>query len=60
MEEMNRKMAEGVPQYRQQRPSPPIEEEEAIFVASGDGKGVVMRKPRPETEKEIAASSTGC
>ena len=52
LEEMNRKMAEGVPQYRQQRPSPPIEEEEAIFVASGDGKGVVMRKPRPETEKE--------
>jgi hypothetical protein len=52
LEDMNRKMAEEVPQYRQQRPSPPTIQEEAIFVVSGDGKGVVMRKPKPAAAKE--------
>lgn len=51
LEEMNRRMAEGVPAYRQQRESPPIDKEGAIFVVSGDGKGIVMRKPQSETEK---------
>lgn len=51
LEDMNRHMAEDVPEYRQQRKSPPIEKEGAIFVASGDGKGIVMRKPKTETQK---------
>lgn len=50
LEDMNRHMAEGVPEYREQRECPPIEKEGAIFVVSGDGKGIVMRKPRPESE----------
>lgn len=50
LENMNRHMAEGVPEYREQRESPPIEKEGAIFVASGDGKGIVMRKPPSESE----------
>lgn len=45
-------MAEEVPQYRQQRPSVPIAIEEAIFVVSADGKGVVMRKPIAAAAKE--------
>lgn len=51
LEEMNRQMAEDVPEYRQQRESPLIEKEGSIFVASGDGKGIIMRKPQPEAEK---------
>ena len=51
LEDMNRSMAEGVPEYREQRESPPVEKEGAIFVAGGDGKGVVMRKPRSESEQ---------
>jgi hypothetical protein len=51
LEDMNRRMAEEVPGYRQRRESPLIEEEGAIFVASGDGKGIVMRKPKAETER---------
>jgi hypothetical protein len=50
LEDMNRRMAEGVPEYREQRESPPVEKEGAIFVASGDGKGIVMRKPQPQSE----------
>ena len=46
LEDMNRRMAAGVPEYRQQRESPPIEQEGAILVASGDGKGIVMRGRR--------------
>ena len=51
LEDMNRRMAAGVPEYRQQRESPPIEQEGAILVASGDGKGIVMRKPQSESEQ---------
>ena len=50
LEDMNRHMAEGVPEYRQQREHPPIEKEAAIFVASGDGKGIIIRKPQDESE----------
>jgi len=53
LEDMNRRMAEGVPEYREQRESPPIEKEGAIFVASGDGKGIVIRKPRSESEPPV-------
>jgi hypothetical protein len=51
LEDMNREMAEDVPEYRQQRKSPLIEQEGAIFVASGDGKGIVMRKPKTDAAK---------
>ena len=50
LEQMNRRMADGVPEFRQQRTSPSIEQEGAIFVASGDGKGIVMRRPRSAAE----------
>ncbi len=51
LEDMNRKMAQDVPEYRQQRPAPDVKQEGEIHVASGDGKGVVMRKPKPQGEK---------
>lgn len=51
LEDMNRHMAEDVPEYREQRESPPVDKEGAIFVASGDGKGIVMRKPGSESEQ---------
>lgn len=51
LEDMNRRMAAGVPEYRQQRETPPLEQEGALLVASGDGKGIVMRKPRSESEQ---------
>ena len=50
LEDMNRHMAESVPDYREQRESPPIEKEGEIFVASADGKGVIIRKPQSESE----------
>ena len=53
LEDMNRHMAKEVPAYRQQRGVPLVEKEGAIFVASGDGKGIVMRKPRAEGEKPV-------
>jgi len=49
LERMNRHMAEGVCEYRDQRTAPPVEKEGAIFVASADGKGIVVRKPPAET-----------
>lgn len=52
LERMNRHMAEGVPGYRQRRACPEVAEEGAIFVSSVDGKGVVMRRPRDESELE--------
>jgi hypothetical protein len=52
LERMNRHMAEGVTGYRQERVCPEVEAEGEIFVSSVDGKGVVMRQPRDESEPE--------
>lgn len=44
LERMNRHMAQDVEGFRQSRPAPKPAEEGAVFVASGDGKGVPMRR----------------
>lgn len=52
LERMNRQMAEGVPGYRERRCCPEVAEEGAIFVSSLDSKGVVMRRPRDQSQPE--------
>jgi hypothetical protein len=44
LEHGNRQMAEAVAPFRAARPLPAAQEEGAVFVLSGDGKGVVMRR----------------
>jgi hypothetical protein len=44
LERTNRHMAEPVTPFRASRPQPPAEQEGELFVAGGDGKGVVMRR----------------
>lgn len=51
LERMNLHMAEGVSGYRQERACPAVEQEGEIFVSSVDGKGVVMRQPRAESQE---------
>lgn len=43
LETMNRQMAEEVTDFREQQPVPAPETEGELFVASADGKGVVIR-----------------
>jgi hypothetical protein len=43
LETMNRHMAEDVTCFREQQPPPPPQTEGEIFVATADGKGIVMR-----------------
>jgi len=56
LERMNRKMADMVVDYWDSLEPPPASEEGELMVGSGDGKGVVMRRPagatgRPRTDK---------
>jgi hypothetical protein len=51
-EGMNRSMAEYAEAYRVQQPLPPAAEEAELLVATGDGKGVVMRRPLAEELRE--------
>ena len=51
-EGMNRNMAEYAEAYRVAQPLPPTAEEEELLVATGDGKGVVMRRPLAEELRE--------
>lgn len=44
LERINEQMAEPVAHYRDNRPKPAAETEGELFVASGDGKGIVMRR----------------
>lgn len=44
LERMNGQMAERVEAYRSDRPAPAVETEGELLVASGDGKGIVMRR----------------
>jgi hypothetical protein len=48
-EVMNRKMAEFVPSFRANQPTPPLEEEGELVVYTADGKGVPMRREGQET-----------
>jgi hypothetical protein len=45
LERMNRKMAEHVEAFHFSQQPPPVEEEGAILVESGDGKGIPIRRP---------------
>ena len=45
LERMSRKMAQEVEAFREARSIPPSKEEGEIFVESGDGKGVPIRRP---------------
>lgn len=56
LERMNVHMAEQVPEFRDERPRPPAEEEGEIVVSSADGKGIVMR--RQEGEKAAPTHRT--
>lgn len=51
-EGMNRGMAEHADSYRVTQPLPPSEEEAELLVVTGDGKGVVMRRPLAEELRE--------
>lgn len=51
-EEMNHRMAEYVPDYRVSQPVPAADEEQELLVVTGDGKGVVMRRPFEEELRE--------
>lgn len=51
-EGMNRSMAEHADSYRVTQPLPPSEEEAELLVVTGDGKGVVMRRPLAEELRE--------
>ena len=51
-EGMNRSMAEFAEEYRLTLPLPPAAEEGELLVATGDGKGVVMRHPLAEELRE--------
>lgn len=44
LERINEHMAERVPDYRDDRAQPAAETEGEVVVASGDGKGIVMRR----------------
>lgn len=51
-EGMNRSMAEHAEAYRLTQPLPPSAEEAELLVVTGDGKGVVMRRPLAEELRE--------
>ncbi len=50
LERMNRHMAEATPLYQAERPLPAADEEGDLFVISGDGKGIPMRREKPAGE----------
>lgn len=55
LERMNRHMAEATPTYQAQRPLPAAGEEGELFVISGDGKGIPMRREKPVDKAAAAA-----
>lgn len=58
-EEMNHRMAEYVPKYRVSQPVPAADEEQELLVVTGDGKGVVMRRPLEEELREQLNLTSG-
>ncbi len=57
LERMNRHMAEATADYQAQRPLPAAGEEGGLFVITADGKGIPMRREKPEKPAEEAADS---
>jgi hypothetical protein len=55
LERINRNMATAVEPFREQRPQPKPKDEGEVFVASADGKGIVMRRnpddPKPKAHR---------
>ena len=55
LERINRQMADAVEPFRNSRPLPEAKAEGALFVLSGDGKGVVIRRepgdPQPKAHR---------
>lgn len=55
LERINRSMATAVEPFREQRPLPKPKDEGEVFVASADGKGIVMRRnpddPKPKAHR---------
>jgi len=58
-EGMNRSMAEYAEEYRVTQPLPPAEEEAELLVTTGDGKGVVMRRPLAAELREANQAAAG-
>jgi hypothetical protein len=58
IEDMNRTMADVAANFTDQRPMPPAAEEGALVVLTGDGKGVVMRRPAAETPRQAPRPDT--
>lgn len=52
VEDMNRTMADVAATFSDQRPTPPAAEEGELVVLTGDGKGVVMRRPPVEEPRQ--------
>jgi hypothetical protein len=48
LEHTNQHMAQSATPYRLNRPAPPPDQEGELFVASADGKGIVMRRAADE------------
>lgn len=59
LEQMTRRMAAAVEGFRDERPTPPADEEGSILVRSGDGKGVPIRRPSNEPKIEQHRSKSG-
>lgn len=58
-EEMNHRMAEYVPDYRVSQPVPTADEEQELLIVTGDGKGVVMRRPFEDELREQLELTSG-
>jgi hypothetical protein len=52
VEDMNRTLAEFAATFIDHRPTPPAAEEGELVVLTGDGKGVVMRRPPVEAPRQ--------
>lgn len=48
LEQMNQRMAQAATPFRLNQPAPPAGEEGELFVATADGKGIVMRREAGE------------
>lgn len=58
-EEMNHRMAEYVPDYRVSQPVSAADEEQELLIVTGDGKGVVMRRPFEDELREQLELTAG-
>jgi hypothetical protein len=56
-EEMNRSMAESVPDFSVKREAPPADEEGELLVVTADGKGVVTRQTLKQELQDLKQAS---